>query len=168
LFVYSLNELRWPFSPGGTVQLIDLEAHLCWQWPCTYSRRNGHRGGTVKAVIGSRRRRGDGASAGNSRPPDTSEENGVRKLMAALVTLALIVAAFAVGRASDRDEAVMTVQVSSADHELLEGYFTLGDSATVMAKRGSTLYNFLSRQRGRKVKLVVTEAAGPELSRLER
>ena len=81
----------------------------------------------------------------------------MRKLMAALVTLALIVAAFAVGRASDRDETVMTVQVSSADHELLEGYFTLGDSATVMAKRGSDLYNFLSRQRGRKVKLVLTE-----------
>ena len=92
----------------------------------------------------------------------------MRKLMAALVTLALIVAAFAVGRASDRDETVMTVQVSSADHELLEGYFTLGDSATVMAKRGSTLYNFLSRQRGRKVKVVRHEAAGPELSRLER
>jgi hypothetical protein len=92
----------------------------------------------------------------------------VRKLMAALVTLALIVAAFAVGRASDRDETVMTVQVSSADHELLEGYFTLGDSATVMAKRGSALYNFLSRQRGRKIKLVLTESSGPELSRLDR
>ena len=63
---------------------------------------------------------------------------------------------------------ILTVQVSSADHELLEGYFTLGDSATVMVKRGSDLYNFLSRQRGRKVKLVLTEAAGPELSRLER
>ena len=92
----------------------------------------------------------------------------MRKLMAALITLALIVAAFAVGRASDRDETVMTVQVSSADHELLEGYFTLGDSATVMAKRGSTLYNFLSRQRGRKIKLVLTESSGPELSRLDR
>ena len=92
----------------------------------------------------------------------------MRKLMAALITLTLIVAAFAVGRASDRDEAVMTVQVSSADHELLEGYFTLGDTATVMAKRGSALYNFLSRQRGRKIKLVLTESAGPELSRLER
>ena len=92
----------------------------------------------------------------------------MRKLMAALITLALIVAAFAVGRASDRDETVMTVQVSSADHELLEGYFTLGDSATVMAKRGSALYNFLSRQRGRKVKLVLTESSGPELSRLDR
>ena len=92
----------------------------------------------------------------------------MRKLLAALVTLALIIGAFAVGRASERDEAVMTVQVSSADHELLEGYFTLGDNATVMAKRGSDLYNFLSRQRGRKVKLVLTEAAGPELSRLDR
>lgn len=92
----------------------------------------------------------------------------MRKLMAALITLALVVAAFAVGRASDRDETVMTVQVSSADHELLEGYFTLGDSATVMAKRGSALYNFLSRQRGRKIKVVLTESSGPELSRLDR
>ena len=92
----------------------------------------------------------------------------MRKLMAALITLALVVAAFAVGRASDRDETVMTVQVSSADHELLEGYFTLGDSATVMAKRGSALYNFLSRQRGRKIKVVLTGSSGPELSRLDR
>jgi hypothetical protein len=92
----------------------------------------------------------------------------VRKLMAALVTLALMFTAFAVGQASNRDETVLTVQVSSADHELLEGYFTLGDSATVMVKRGSDLYNFLSRQRGRKVKLVLTEAAGPELSKLQR
>lgn len=92
----------------------------------------------------------------------------MRKLMAALITLMLVVAAFAVGRASDRDEAVMTVQVSSADHELLEGYFTLGDSTTVMAKKGSALYNFLSRQRGKKIKLVLTESSGPELSRLDR
>ena len=92
----------------------------------------------------------------------------MRKLMAALITLMLVVVAFAVGRASDRDEAVMTVQVSSADHELLEGYFTLGDSATVMAKKGSALYNFLSRQRGKKIKLVLTESSGPELSRLDR
>ena len=92
----------------------------------------------------------------------------MRKLMAALITLALVVAAFAVGRASDRDETVMTVQVSSADHELLEGYFTLGDSATVMAKRGSALYNLLSRQRGRKIKVVLTDSSGPELSRLDR
>jgi hypothetical protein len=92
----------------------------------------------------------------------------VRKLLTASVTLALILFGLTVGGANDRDEAIMTVQVSSADHELQEGYFTLGDSATVVAKPGSDLYKFLSRQRGRKIKVVLTEAGGPELSRLER
>ena len=62
----------------------------------------------------------------------------------------------------------MTVQVSSADHEVIEGYFTLGDKATVMVKPGSDLFKFLSRQRGRKIKVTLTNAPGPELSRLER
>lgn len=95
----------------------------------------------------------------------------MRKAAAAWVTLAVILAFVAglhVTAASDRDETVITVQVSSADHELQEGYFTLGDSTTVMVKPGSDLYKFLSRQRGRKVKVTLTEAAGPELSRLER
>jgi len=93
----------------------------------------------------------------------------VRKLLAAWVTLALILMlALTVGRASDRDEAVLTVQVTSADHELQEGYFSLGESATVIAKPGSDLHKFLSRQRGRKIKVVLTETGGAELSRLER
>jgi hypothetical protein len=49
-----------------------------------------------------------------------------------------------------------------------EGYFSLGDNVTVMAKPGSDLYRFLSRQRGRKIKIQLSEAAVPELSRLER
>jgi hypothetical protein len=103
----------------------------------------------------------------------------VRKLLTAWVTLALVFLGFAAGGANDlssgapgttgdRDETTMTVQVSSADHEIQEGYFTLGDSTTVMAKPGSDLYKFLARQRGRKVKIVVSEAGGSELSRLER
>jgi hypothetical protein len=91
--------------------------------------------------------------------------------LAGLVIVALVATftlGLAVGRASDRDEAIMTVQVSSADHELLEGYFTLGDNATVMVKPGSELYKFLARQRGRKVKITLIETSGPELSRLER
>ena len=92
----------------------------------------------------------------------------MRKLIAAWVTLALVVVGLSAGWASDRDETVMTVQVSSADHEVLEGYFTLGDSATVMVKPGSDLYKFLARQRGRKIKVVLTDASAPELSRLER
>jgi hypothetical protein len=86
----------------------------------------------------------------------------------AWITLGLVLAGWSLGRATDRDETILTVQVSSADHEIQEGYFTLGENATVMVKPGSDLYRFLSRQRGRKVKIVLTEAAGHELSRLDR
>lgn len=92
----------------------------------------------------------------------------MRYVMMAWMALALLLVGLGVGRASDRDEAIMTVQVSAADHEIVEGYFTLGENATIMAKPGSDLYKFLARQRGRKVKVVLTEAAAPELSRLDR
>ena len=84
-----------------------------------------------------------------------------------LLVVSLAAAAATVGQASDRDETILTVQVSSADHELVEGYFTLGE-ATVMAKPGSDLYKFLARQRGRKVKITLADATAPALSRLER
>lgn len=91
----------------------------------------------------------------------------MRIAMAAWMALALVLLGLTVGRAADRDETVITVQVASADHEMEEGYFSLGDSASVMAKPGSDLYRFLARQRGRKIKILLTEA-GSELSRLER
>ena len=72
------------------------------------------------------------------------------------------------GWASSADETVLTVQVSSADHELQEGYFTLGSDVTVMVKPGSELYGFLNRQRGNKVKIVLTEDAKRELSTIGR
>jgi hypothetical protein len=103
----------------------------------------------------------------------------LRKLLTAWGTLALVSLGFAASGATDlfagassakadRDETILTVQVTSADHEMQEGYFTLGDSTTVMAKPGSDVYKFLARQRGRKVKIVLSEAGGTELSRLER
>ena len=49
----------------------------------------------------------------------------MRKLLTVMGALALILVGFTAGTANDRDETIMTVQVSSADHELLEGYFTL-------------------------------------------
>jgi hypothetical protein len=86
-------------------------------------------------------------------------------LAAVLLTLAHTSAR---GEANGRDETIMTVQVTSADHEVQEGYFTLGDQATVMVKPGSDLFNFLARQRGRKIKITLVEASGAELSRLQR
>jgi len=92
----------------------------------------------------------------------------VRIGILAWLTLALLLLGFSVGRAFDRDETSLTVQVSSADHEQEEGYFSLGDNATMLAKPGSDLYRFLTRQRGHKIKVVFQESAGPELSRIER
>lgn len=85
------------------------------------------------------------------------------------LVLALVLIGLSIGgAAADRDEAVVTVQVTSADHELEEGYFALGDSATIMAKPGSDLHRFLVRQRGKKVKITLTEHDNRELSRLNR
>lgn len=92
----------------------------------------------------------------------------MRLAMAAWLTLALLLVGLSVGWANDREEAIMTVQVTSADHEVEEGYFSLGDSATVVAKPGTDLHRFLSRQRGRRVKITLTEDSARELSRLER
>lgn len=92
----------------------------------------------------------------------------MRKAMVGWLVVALMLIAISIGRASDKDETSVTVQVTSADHEVEEGYFSLGANGTLMVKPGSDLYQFLCRQRGRKVKLVLTEAGGPELSRLER
>ena len=92
----------------------------------------------------------------------------MKSAMTAWMTLALLLIGFAVGHTFDKDETVVTVQVTSADHEVQEGYFALGEQATVMVKPGSNLFGFLSRQRGRKVKIVLTEASAPELARIER
>jgi len=88
--------------------------------------------------------------------------------MTAWMVLALLLVGLSVGRASDKDEASVTVQVTSADHEVQEGYFSLGESATVIAKPGTDLHRFLSRQRGKKIKIVLTEADGRELSQIRR
>jgi hypothetical protein len=71
-------------------------------------------------------------------------------------------------RASDKDETVLTVQVSAAEHEAAEGYFSLGDTTTVMAKPGSDLYRFLARQRGHAIKITLTSSGERQLSRVER
>ena len=92
----------------------------------------------------------------------------MRIAVAACLTLALLCIGYGLGRASDRDEITLTAQVTSADHEQEEGYFSLGENATVLAKPGTELFRFLTRQRGHKVKIVLQESTGPELSRLER
>jgi hypothetical protein len=82
----------------------------------------------------------------------------------------LLLLGYGIGRASDRtdDEAVLTVQVTAADHEVVEGYFSLGEQATLMVKPGTDVHRFLSRSRGQKITITMTQGASRTLSRLDR
>jgi hypothetical protein len=82
----------------------------------------------------------------------------------------LLFAGLSLGRADGHDDATTTItaQVSSADHETAEGYFSLGPDTTVVAKPGSDLFRFLSRQKGRRVKITVSVVDDRQLSRLNR
>lgn len=85
------------------------------------------------------------------------------------MVVALVLAGLSAGLAADRfEETTLTVAVSSAEHEVDEGYFALGEEATVIARPGSDLHRFLARHRGRTVKIVLTPEAPRELSRLHR
>jgi hypothetical protein len=88
--------------------------------------------------------------------------------IAVVLAGALLVAGLGSGSASNQQETVLTVQVSSADHEVEEGYFSLGDEATVLAKPGTELFRFLSSHRGRTVKIRLVEERGRQLSTLHR
>ena len=92
----------------------------------------------------------------------------MRIAMTAWTVLALLLVGLGAGWASDRDEATATVQVTSADHEVQEGYFSLGDSTTIMAKPGTDLHRFLVRQRGKTIRIAMSEADGRELSQIRR
>ena len=92
----------------------------------------------------------------------------MRNAMIGWMVVAALLLGLSIGRAADGDETTMTVQVSSAEHESDEGYFSLGKDATVMAKPGSELHRFLSRQNGRQVRVTLTMVDGRQLSKLER
>ena len=91
----------------------------------------------------------------------------VRGAMIGWMVFAALLLGLSIGRAADRDETTITAQVSSAEHEKDEGYFSLGPDATVVAKPGSELQQFLARQNGKKVRITLT-LASPELSKLQR
>jgi hypothetical protein len=92
----------------------------------------------------------------------------VRKAMIGWMVVAAVLLGMSIGRAADKDETTLTVQVSSAEHETEEGYFSLGADTTVLAKPGTDLQRFLARQKGRRIRITLTLVGGEQLSRLER
>lgn len=91
----------------------------------------------------------------------------MRGAMIGWMMFAALLLGLSIGRAADRDETTLTAQISSAEHETQEGYFSLGPDTTVVAKPGSELQRFLARQNGKKVRISLT-LANVELSTLER
>jgi hypothetical protein len=91
----------------------------------------------------------------------------MRRATIGVLVCAALLLGFTLGRAADRDETTLTAKVTSADHETEEGYFSLGSDATVLAKPGTELQRFLSRQNGKKVRVTLT-LVGADLSKLER
>ena len=94
----------------------------------------------------------------------------MNKALIGWMVVAALLLGLSIGRAAaaDKDETVFTAKVTSADHETEEGYFSLGKDATVLAKPGTDLHRFLSRQNGRDVRITLTLVDGRQLSRLER
>ena len=92
----------------------------------------------------------------------------MKKAMIGWMVVAALLLGLSIGRAADGNETVLTAKVSSADHEADEGYFSLGKDATVLAKPGTDLHRFLSRQNGREVRVTLTLVDGRQLSKLER
>jgi len=88
--------------------------------------------------------------------------------MVGWLVVAALLLGMSIGRAADGDETAFTVRVSSADHEIEEGYFSLGTDATVLAKPGTDLHRFLLRQNGRDVRVTLTLVDGRQLSKLSR
>jgi len=84
------------------------------------------------------------------------------------MVVAAVLLGMSIGRAADKDETTLTAQVSSAEHETEEGYFSLGPDTTVLAKPGTDLQRFLARQKGRRIRITLTLVGGEQLSRLER
>lgn len=91
-----------------------------------------------------------------------------RKVATVVVLVALLLAGFIAGRASEAEETAITVQVTSADHEVDEGYFSLGNHATLVVKPGTDFYRFLANRRGHQIRVTLTEAGRAEPPRLSR
>ena len=70
---------------------------------------------------------------------------------AAAMVLGVLGAAVAAGL----DETTVVAHLTAADHEVDEGYFSIGDGTTVIARPGSDLHRWLTAHRGQKVRLVV-------------
>jgi hypothetical protein len=74
-----------------------------------------------------------------------------------LLALFLVGAGVATGYAMG-DETVVIAEITAADHEVEEGYFALGQKATLIAQPGTKLHEWLANHRGQRVRVLIAIA----------
>jgi hypothetical protein len=79
-----------------------------------------------------------------------------------LVCLVAVTLTLAVGTGSTAHEKTVVTMgtVSAAEHEVVEGYFALGEDLTLVAKPGSSLHTWLTNHIGEQVVLSVRTRPG--------
>jgi hypothetical protein len=56
------------------------------------------------------------------------------------------------------DETVVVGEITAADHEAEEGYFAVGQKATLIAQPGTKLHAWLANHRGQRVRVLIAIA----------
>jgi hypothetical protein len=82
----------------------------------------------------------------------------MRHLMAAWIVLALLLVGLGATGGTTGDEPTVVADLTAADHEVEEGYFALGQKASLIAPPGSTLHGWLTTHRGQRVRVLITIA----------
>jgi hypothetical protein len=74
-----------------------------------------------------------------------------------LLALLLVTVGVATGYTMP-DETVVIADITAADHEVEEGYFALGQKATLIAQPGTKLHGWLANHRGQRVRVLIAIA----------
>ncbi len=83
----------------------------------------------------------------------------MRRFKTAWILLALFLVAMGVSTAYTMgDETVVVGEITAADHEVEEGYFALGQKATLIAQPGTKLHGWLANHRGQRVRVLIAIA----------
>jgi hypothetical protein len=83
----------------------------------------------------------------------------MRRSTTARILLALFLVSVGVATGyTMADETVVVGEITAADHEAEEGYFALGQKATLIAQPGTKLHGWLANHRGQRVRVLIAIA----------
>jgi hypothetical protein len=78
--------------------------------------------------------------------------------MVAWILFALLLVGLSATAYTRTDDTMVVAELNAADHEAEEGYFALGQKATLIAQPGSRLHGWLTNHRGQRVRVLITIA----------